>query len=81
MGTATAVAALWLHGRRLPLPKMSMLALHHVGAMVVLQVSLGIATLVYFVPISLASAHQAGSLTLLTFATWLAHTLRRAPRL
>ena len=74
------VTGLWLHGRRLPLPKMSRLALHHVGGMVVVQVSLGIATLLYFVPISLASAHQAGSLTLLTFATWLVHTLRRVPK-
>ena len=41
------------------------------------QVSLGIATLLYFVPTSLASSHQAGSLTLLTLAVWLMHELRR----
>ena len=49
--------------------------------MVVIQVTLGITTLLYYVPISLASTHQAGSLTLLTFATWLSHTLRRVPKL
>ena len=75
------MTGLWLYGRRLPLPKVSRLALHHVGAMVVIQVTLGITTLLYYVPISLASTHQAGSLTLLTFATWLSHTLRRVPKL
>lgn len=41
-----------------------------------LQVSLGISTLLYFVPTPLAAAHQAGSLTLLSMALWLVHTLR-----
>ncbi|KAF4973501.1 hypothetical protein FZEAL_9316 [Fusarium zealandicum] len=43
--------------------------------MVSLQVTLGISTLIYMVPISLAAAHQAGSLGVLTFALLLAHRL------
>ncbi|CAM6032001.1 unnamed protein product, partial [Sphagnum compactum] len=41
------------------------------------QVSLGISTLLFHVPIPLAAAHQAGSLTLLTISSWLLHILRR----
>jgi cytochrome c oxidase assembly protein subunit 15 len=42
------------------------------------QVSLGIATLVYFVPVPLAATHQAGSLTLLSVALFLMHSLRKS---
>ncbi len=44
-----------------------------------LQVTLGIATLLTYVPASLGTAHQAGALTLLTLALGLLHTLRRGP--
>lgn len=42
-----------------------------------LQATLGISTLLTFVPTPLAAMHQAGSLTLLTTALWCAHELRR----
>lgn len=42
-----------------------------------LQVTLGITTLLSYVPVSLGSAHQAGALTLLTLMILLNHTLRR----
>lgn len=41
------------------------------------QVTLGVLTLVYYVPTSLAASHQAGALTLLTFAIWLMSELRK----
>ncbi|KAL7622374.1 Cytochrome c oxidase assembly protein cox15 [Parahypoxylon ruwenzoriense] len=44
--------------------------------LVSLQVALGISTLIYMVPISLAAAHQAGSLALLTGVLVLGHRLR-----
>ncbi|EFX05297.1 cytochrome c oxidase assembly protein cox15 [Grosmannia clavigera kw1407] len=44
--------------------------------LVLLQVTLGIATLIYMVPTHLAATHQAGSLALLTGALVLAHRLR-----
>lgn len=51
-------------------------AAHSTIGMVSIQVSLGVATLLTYVPVSLATLHQAGSLTLLTFALWLLHTTR-----
>lgn len=44
-----------------------------------LQVLLGIATLLWVVPIPLAAAHQAGALLVFSAALYLAHTLRGAP--
>ncbi|KAL0322130.1 UNVERIFIED_CONTAM: Cytochrome c oxidase assembly protein COX15 [Sesamum calycinum] len=41
------------------------------------QVTLGISTLLSYVPVSLGTAHQAGALTLLTQMILLNHTLRR----
>lgn len=43
---------------------------------VLLQVSLGIATLLYYVPTPLAASHQSGSLVLLTLAIWLTHEIK-----
>jgi cytochrome c oxidase assembly protein subunit 15 len=40
------------------------------------QASLGIATLLLYVPTPLASSHQAGSLVLLSTALWLSHELK-----
>eukprot|EP00730_Choanoeca_flexa_P017014 TRINITY_DN8137_c0_g1_i3.p3 TRINITY_DN8137_c0_g1~~TRINITY_DN8137_c0_g1_i3.p3 ORF type:complete len:103 (+),score=13.52 TRINITY_DN8137_c0_g1_i3:1225-1533(+) len=45
-----------------------------------LQITLGISTLLYFVPTPLAATHQAGSLALLTFATWFMYELRKIPK-
>ena len=45
------------------------------------QVGLGIATLLLYVPIPLAAAHQLGSLVLLTTSLATAHTLRRTTAL
>ncbi|KAK9125074.1 hypothetical protein Scep_013920 [Stephania cephalantha] len=45
--------------------------------MAALQVTLGISTLLTYVPVSLGSAHQAGALTLLTLVILLNHTVRR----
>ena len=49
------------------------------GALAVVgQASLGVATLLYVVPIELAAAHQAGAIALLTCALGSAHSLARA---
>lgn len=48
--------------------------------MSLLQVSLGVSTLIYLVPIPLAAAHQAGSLVLLTLALASGAALRRPGR-
>jgi cytochrome c oxidase assembly protein subunit 15 len=44
---------------------------------VILQVTLGIATLMLVVPLPLAVSHQAGAVLLLTAALWFQHGLKR----
>ena len=40
------------------------------------QVGLGIATLLFYVPVPLASLHQCGALVTLSSALWLSHELK-----
>jgi heme a synthase len=70
--TFTSVMALWAYSRfssnvRKFLPSAAKRGVHGVVGFVWLQVILGISTLIYLVPLPLASAHQAGSLALLTW--------------
>jgi heme a synthase len=60
------IAAVWLKVRRTQLPPRIRRPMGVVMAMAVLQVTLGISTLIYMVPKDLAVTHQAGSLMLLT---------------
>ncbi|TGO08962.1 hypothetical protein BTUL_0184g00090 [Botrytis tulipae] len=67
----TAILALWAYSRFNPrvkaaLPKSGAKGMLGVVHLLMLQVTLGISTLIYLVPTPLASAHQAGSLALLT---------------
>jgi cytochrome c oxidase assembly protein subunit 15 len=81
MTTVAAVVALWLGGRRAALPSPARLALHVVLAVALLQLTLGVSTLLLVVPIPLAAAHQAGAVLLLTAAIVLTHRLRAARQL
>ncbi|KAI1649291.1 COX15-CtaA-domain-containing protein [Daldinia loculata] len=78
--TFCAVLALFAYSRsgRLAtvLPKNVKKGTMGIVHLVCLQVALGISTLIYMVPISLAAAHQAGSLALLTGVLVLGHRLR-----
>ena len=74
--TVTVVVVLWLAAWRVPVPRRARLALHVLLAAALLQVSLGISTLLLVVPIPLAAAHQAGAVLLLTAAIVLRHRLR-----
>jgi cytochrome c oxidase assembly protein subunit 15 len=76
--TVVAVIVLWLIGRRAPLPREPRLALHALLVAALLQVSLGISTLLLVVPVPLAAAHQAGAVLLLTAAIVFRHRLRDA---
>jgi len=78
--TFTAVVALFVYSRtgriKAAMPRdvaKGTLGLLHLA---LLQVTLGITTLIYMVPISLAAAHQAGALALLTGALVAGHRLR-----
>ncbi|KAI9255188.1 COX15/CtaA family [Phascolomyces articulosus] len=77
--TAVLTAALWAYSRKLPLPKNVRLAMNTMMGAVIVQVTLGVSTLIYMVPIELAAAHQAGALALLTSNFWLIHALRKVP--
>ncbi|KAJ5825618.1 Cytochrome c oxidase assembly protein COX15 [Penicillium riverlandense] len=72
MTTFTAIMGLWAYTRRSAtmkrlLPPAAKKGVHGVVAFAFMQVGLGLTTLLYLVPTPLASAHQAGSLFLLTW--------------
>ncbi|OOG25170.1 hypothetical protein B1C78_07065 [Thioalkalivibrio denitrificans] len=77
MGLLLAVFLMWLLAWRLE-PRGGMrLGFHLALGAVVVQVILGISTLLMYVPISLASAHQAWALVLFTVLLVLVHRLRQ----
>lgn len=75
--TLCSVAAVWGLSRGVPMPARSAMMLNALMAVTCMQVSLGVATLLNHVPVSLGSAHQAGALTLFSVAVSLLHSLRR----
>lgn len=60
------------------LPSATRTALTAVTGMSLVQVGLGISTLLLYVPVPLAAVHQAGSLVLLTIITAAVHSLNFA---
>ncbi len=78
--TFCAILALFAYSRRPALAavltrgaRSGMMGVVHLA---LLQVTLGITTLIYMVPVHLAASHQAGSLALFTGVLVLAHRLR-----
>jgi cytochrome c oxidase assembly protein subunit 15 len=84
LGVSTATGALGLvayglsPARALLLTPQGRLGLQALGLAAVGQVTLGITTLLYYVPISLAAVHQMGSIVVLSSGLYLAHSLRYA---
>jgi cytochrome c oxidase assembly protein subunit 15 len=82
LGSATAVGAISLVAIGLSPAKAALLTpqarngVYAVGLASVGQVTLGIITLLNYVPISLAAAHQLGSIVVFTSGVYLAHSLR-----
>ena len=77
--TFALVAVFWF---RIPKDNLIVRARKGVNALlhtVILQVALGIATLLLVVPISLAAIHQAVAMLLFTVALFVTHALRRQP--
>lgn len=72
-----AVIVLWWKARRAVVPAASRAAIRTLAGIGMLQVMLGIATVVLVVPIPLAAAHQAGAMALFSAALVAAHLLRR----
>lgn len=80
MLTAAVVAAIWLAGFRAPPPRPVRCALHALAAAVACQFVLGVATLLAFVPVPLAAAHQAGAMAAFTACLVALRLLHPRPR-
>jgi cytochrome c oxidase assembly protein subunit 15 len=74
--TFILIITYWYFGRRQGFPKRAKTGLHVLLAFAVVQVSLGISTLLLQVPVPLAAAHQATALLLFTAALYLCQALR-----
>jgi cytochrome c oxidase assembly protein subunit 15 len=75
---AVVIPLFWWHALRIKLPARTRIAVHLLLGMLALQITLGITTLLFFVPVPLAAAHQAGALVLFTLALFVNHELRAA---
>ncbi len=71
--TFAVVASLWLSWRRAELLPAQRLALNALAAMTLLQVCLGIATLLHHVPVVLGTLHQGGAVLLLSAVLAMRH--------
>lgn len=65
----------WWQGQKAEIDKTTQTGFHILLAILVIQITLGITTLIYIVPVSLGVAHQAGALALFTSALYLTHRL------
>ncbi len=77
LGTFFATAVFWLWMLPRDCPFAIRLSMHCLMAALLLQVSLGVSTLLMNVPVPLAAAHQAGALVALNAALWFAHCFRQ----
>lgn len=80
IGTFFAIVAVWLSARRLELSRLERLWLHATALVALIQVALGILTLVLRVPVPLAALHQAGAMVLLTVLLCLEFETRQGRR-
>ncbi|MFZ1853185.1 MAG: COX15/CtaA family protein [Nitrosomonas sp.] len=73
---AFLVPLFWWQSKKCNLPASTRLACNLFLLMLVIQISLGISTLLYVVPIPLAASHQGGAVLLLAASLWVTHRLR-----
>ena len=76
--TFAAIVVYWFAARRAQLPPRARKGSHALLHAAILQVALGISTLLLAVPVWLAASHQAAAMLLFTAALYLQHSLRRA---
>ncbi|TYK16280.1 cytochrome c oxidase assembly protein COX15 [Cucumis melo var. makuwa] len=72
-----SIGTLWWSTRKLEIHPAVRSLIGSTFGMAAVQVTLGVSTLLSYVPVSLGTAHQAGALTLLTLVILLNHTVRR----
>jgi len=78
MTTFSSIVAVACLAHPVALPWRTKCAVNAMLGMACVQVSLGVATLLLYVPTELAATHQMGSLTLLSIALWLNRELKSA---
>nr|CAG4643155.1 EOG090X04TT [Ilyocryptus agilis] len=78
--TVLLLSSVWFMSRSVALPPRARYAVNTLAALAWIQASLGIATLLCYVPTPLASSHQAGSLALLAAALWLSHEMKNVKK-
>jgi len=76
--TFVLIVFFWVRVRKTELPMRAAKAVNALLHTAVLQVALGITTLVLAVPVFLGAAHQAVAMLLITVALFLCHSLRRS---
>jgi cytochrome c oxidase assembly protein subunit 15 len=76
--TFAAIVLLWLIASVRRLPALARTGLHLLLAAAILQVTLGIMTLLLRVPVVLGAAHQAGALLLLTASLYASYRMKNA---
>lgn len=69
------IPVFWLKTRSLELERITHISIHLLLAALILQITLGISTLLLIVPVALAASHQAGAILLLTTALFVSHQL------
>ncbi len=70
------IPAFWLTAMRCALPAHTRRGTHLLLGWLAVQVTLGVTTLLFVVPVPLAAAHQAGALILFSIALFVRHALR-----
>ena len=73
---SVAIALLWWHLTRPTRPATTHTAAHLLLGWLVIQVTLGIVTLVHVVPLPLAVAHQGSAIVLFGLAVFVRHRVR-----
>ena len=68
---------LFLKSKKYKLDKNTRISINLLFVMLVIQITLGITTLLFVMPTALAASHQAGALLLFTFSIIMNHNLRR----
>lgn len=74
--TGVFVLGMWAYSLKLKLPRRARVAVHFLALATVLQITLGIYTLLNYVPTKLAASHQANALLTLTASLWLSKELQ-----
>lgn len=76
VASVLVVIALLFRVTRSDLPAERRLPVHLLAGLTLIQVALGITTLIFVVPLDLAAAHQGGAVALFAAAVWVTHGFR-----